>query len=66
MASMTGFSSAANDLGLGGMLTDQVAGETDEQRKKRMAMMQDQKMMGPAGSPATLSLFGGGAGGYRG
>lgn len=60
MASMSGFSSAVSDLGLGGMLTDQVAGETEEQRKKRMAMMQDQKTMGPAGSPATMALFGGG------
>lgn len=63
MPSMSGFSSAVTDLGLGGMLTEQVAGETEEQRKKRMQMMQDQKTMGPAGSPATTALFGGGMGG---
>lgn len=50
---------AANDLGLGSMLQDQVAGETEEQRKKRMQQMQEGKMMGPGGSPATLALFGG-------
>lgn len=51
---------AVADLGLGGMLGEQVAGETAEQRKKRMQLMQDQKLMGPAGSPATMALFGGG------
>lgn len=66
MASMTGFSSAVTDLGLGGMLSEQVASESEEQRKKRMQMMQDQKTMGPAGSPATMALFGGGARGYGG
>lgn len=59
---MPGLSPAVNDLGLGSMLTDQVAGETQEQRKKRMAQLQDQKTMGPAGSPATMALFGGGMG----
>lgn len=54
---MTGF--VAQDLGLGGMLQDQVAGETEEQRKKRMQELQDRQRMGPAGSPATLALFGG-------
>lgn len=58
------FGNAVDDLGLGSMLADQVAGETDEQRKKRMAQMQDRKLMGPAGSPATMALFGGGMGGY--
>lgn len=53
-------SPAVDDLGLGNLLSEQVSGETDEMRKKRMAQMQQNKMMGPAGSPATLSLFGGG------
>ncbi len=55
-------SPASTDLGLGSLLTDQVAGETAEQRKKRMLELQQQKLMGPGGSPATLSLFGGGMG----
>lgn len=55
--------SAADDLGLGDMLGQQVAGETEEVRKKRMLQMQERNMMGPAGSPATLSLFGGLGGG---
>ncbi len=55
-------SPASTDLGLGSLLTDQVAGETEEQRKKRMQELQQQKLMGPAGSPATLALFGGGMG----
>ncbi len=59
-------SPASTDLGLGSLLTDQVAGETEEQRKKRMAEMQQRQLMGPAGSPATLALLGGGLGGYRG
>lgn len=58
--------SAVDDLGLGDMLGQQVAGETEEMRKKRMAQMQDRRMMGPAGSPATLALFGGGLGGGTG
>lgn len=62
----TGVSPAVNDLGLGGMLSDQVAGETEEQRKKRLQEMQQRAMMGPAGTPATMALFGGGLGaGYR-
>ena len=54
-------SPAVSDLGLGDMLGQQVAGETEEMRKKRMAAMQERAMMGPAGSLATMSLFGGGA-----
>ena len=49
---------ASADLGLGGMLGQQVQGETDEQRKKRMAQMQQQQLLGPAGSLAVTSLFG--------
>jgi hypothetical protein len=47
--------SAAGDLGLGDMLSQQVAGETEEQRKKRMAQMAMTKTM----SPAAISLLGG-------
>ena len=59
-----GISPATADLGLGTMLADQVSGETEEQRKKRMlAMMQQSKLMpgasGAAASPASLALFGG-------
>lgn len=53
-------SPASTDLGLGSLLTDQVAGETEEQRRKRMLEQQQQKLTGLAGSPATLALFGGG------
>jgi len=53
---------AATDLGLGGLLTDQVAGETEEQRKKRMAQMQQAQLLGPSGSMAVNSLLGGGMG----
>jgi hypothetical protein len=46
------------DLGLGDMLSQQVAGETEEQRKKRMAMLQQNQALGPSGSLAVTSLFG--------
>lgn len=49
---------AVADLGLGAALGQQVAGETDEQRKKRMAQMQQQQMLGPSGSMAVTSLLG--------
>lgn len=56
-------SPAGYDLGLGGMLQDQVGDETEEQRKKRMA--EQQQRMGGGGSLAAMSLFGGGGmGGY--
>ncbi len=55
----TGLSPAASDLGLGSMLQEQVAGETEEQRKRRMMEQQQRSIMGPAGSPATMALFGG-------
>lgn len=58
-----GISPAVQSLGLGGLLQDQVKGETDEERKRRMKEMQDQSLMGPNGSPATLALFGGSGGG---
>lgn len=51
-------SAAATDLGLGDQLAQQVQGETEEMRKKRMAEMQQKQMLGPAGSLAVTSLFG--------
>lgn len=51
---MTG--SAVMDLGLGG-LQNQVAAESDDERKKRMAEMQQQKLLGPSGSLAVTNLF---------
>lgn len=51
-------SPAASDLGLGGALTQQVQDETDEKRKKRMAQIQQQQSLGPAGSMSVTSLFG--------
>jgi hypothetical protein len=57
-------SQASADLGLGGMLSDQVKGETEEERKKRMLAVQQQSLGLPAMS-AVSSLFGaGGRGGY--
>lgn len=55
---MPGLSPAASDLGLGDMLSQQVAGETEEERKKRMAQIQQQQQLGPSGSLAVTSLFG--------
>jgi hypothetical protein len=51
-----GFSPAGQALGLGGVgglgndLMDQVAGETDEERKKCLAQMQQARLMGLSGS----------------
>jgi hypothetical protein len=56
---MPGSMGVAGDLGLGGQLGQQVATETDEERKKRMALMQQQQLLGPAGSLAVNSIFGG-------
>lgn len=57
-------SAAVNDLGMGSNLAAQVAGETEEMRKKRLFEMQQKQQLGPAGSMAVTSLFGmsGGAG----
>lgn len=60
---MTLTGNALTDLGLGGQLSQQVAGETEEERKKRMAALAQQQMLGPAGSMAVTSLFGMQAGG---
>lgn len=59
---MTGI--ATTDLGFGGSLQQQVDGETEEQRRKRLLQQQDRNAMGPAGSPATQALFGGFGAGY--
>lgn len=56
MAALSG--SAVTDLGLGGQLSQQVADETDEQRKKRLAQMQQSALLGPSGSMAVTSLLG--------
>lgn len=56
--SSTGFPSAADALGLGGNLSQQVKTETDEERKKRMAQIQQQQQLGPSGSMAVTSIFG--------
>jgi len=52
------YPSAADALGLGDQLGQQVAGETDEIRRKRMLEAQQKQLMGPAGSMAVTSLFG--------
>lgn len=52
-------SPAGADLGLGGLLQEQVSGETEEMRKKRMAQMQLGPSSAAGGSLATLALFGG-------
>jgi len=57
-------SAATVDLGLGNMLQQQVAGETEEQRKKRMLALQQRQMFGSSASPAVMSLFGGMSGNY--
>lgn len=59
MPSMLGqMMGAAGDLGLGGMLRDQVQNETDDERKKRMGQLQQMQTLGPGGSLAVNSLFG--------
>ncbi len=58
MAKLPTLSPVMSDLGLGDMLGQQVAGETEEQRKKRMAEMQQKQLLGPQGSMAVTSLLG--------
>lgn len=60
-----GLSPASAALGLGDNLAQQVAGETEEARKKRMQQQQLQQSMDAAGSLAVtaLGLGGGNAGG---
>lgn len=62
MPMFPGLSPAVQSLGLGDMLNSQVKDETEEERKKRMLQVQQQDLMGPAGSPATRALFGGPSG----
>jgi hypothetical protein len=54
----SGASPAVDALGLGDVLAQQVAGETEEQRKKRMSEMAEKQALGPTGSMAVTSLFG--------
>jgi hypothetical protein len=56
---MPGLSPAITALGLGDQLAQQVEGETEEQRKRRMAQIAAQKQMGMGASPAIMALFGG-------
>lgn len=58
--------SAADALGLGDQLAQQVAGETVEERKKRMAELAQKQALGPTGSLAVTSLFGMNGGGGAG
>lgn len=53
-----GMSPAVADLGLGGMLGEQVSDETEEQRKKRMQQIQLNQVMGPEQSLAARTIFG--------
>jgi len=55
MPAQPSMSPAGMDLGLGGALQQQVAGETEDERKKRMLEMQQQQF---GGSLAVTSLFG--------
>jgi hypothetical protein len=63
-ASQTSQSMSGDQLGLGNTLTDQLAGETEEQRKKRLLGLSPYA----AASPGVASLFGlgGTSGGIRG
>lgn len=54
---MAMFDSAVTALGLGGdALANQVAGETEEERKKRLQLQAQQKMMGSLPMTAVTSL----------
>jgi len=64
---LTGSATADLGLGLGDMLQQQVADETEEERKKRMAQLAQRKQIGMGATAATAMLFGstgGGPGGY--
>jgi hypothetical protein len=56
---MPAASPATTALGLGDQLSEQVAGETEEQRRRRMAQIAQQRLSGMGASPATSALFGG-------
>jgi hypothetical protein len=61
MANPYQFSPAGQSLGLGGIaglgttLGDQVAGETDEERKKRMLELQHARLLGTSGSAGSAA-----------
>jgi hypothetical protein len=57
-------SPAVADLGLGGMLSEQVSDETEQMRQKRMQQMQMNQTMGPQASLAVRTIFGGNNAGY--
>lgn len=48
---------SVNELGMGNLLGQQVAGETEEDRKKRLAAMAQQGKA--SGSPSAMQLLGG-------
>lgn len=50
-------SGSVDSLGMGDLLGQQVAGETEEDRKKRLAAMTQQGK--PAASPSVMQIFGG-------
>ena len=55
----------ATSLGLGGLgdqLRDQVTGETDEERKRRLKALQDGGLFGDRQRPGFGSIFGAGSG----
>lgn len=54
----SGLSPGSEALGLGNNLAQQVAGETEEERKRRMGQLAQSQLLGPAGSMAVTSLFG--------
>ena len=56
---MPGFSPVGAALGLGDELQQQVEGETEEQRRRRMAQIAAQKQTGMNMSPVGAALFGG-------
>jgi hypothetical protein len=54
-----GLSPAASDLGLGDMLREQVADQTDEERRRRLARMQQQALTPASAGSAIADLLGG-------
>jgi hypothetical protein len=54
-----GFSAAAQSLGLGDGLSQQVKDETEEERKKRLARAQQMSLLGPAAMSLGLDGTGG-------
>lgn len=55
---MPSLSPAANDLGLGGGLQQQVTDETEEERKKRLSRQQQMSLLGPAAMSLGLTGMG--------